>query len=310
LGICFAHPNFTFSFWAELQMFVVEKIDIEQFQSELQRSIDKLPTALPTTTESIDSMVKGITISIQNSIDKQKKLVNHNKGKIKPWWDGKILDPIADKRNRAQMWMMLSRSPASFNCYNYWQNKFKETIIDMKKGHWRKFLAECNDKNLFKAYKYTKPNNNNTVAPLLNDNNILTSNKEEQACLLFKGTSDVPMNENTVDTQSFSLSSPFFFPAITPTELKQIVDKSPKKKARGHDDIPNEVIKWSLEVLQDTLIKLFNACLNLGYFPPFCKKCHNHHHSKIKQRYLLFRKLLLTNCTSFMPRQNLRKYYY
>jgi hypothetical protein len=23
LGICFAHPNFTFSFWAELQMFVV-----------------------------------------------------------------------------------------------------------------------------------------------------------------------------------------------------------------------------------------------------------------------------------------------
>jgi hypothetical protein len=28
LGICFAHPNFTFSFWAELQMFVVLVKDV------------------------------------------------------------------------------------------------------------------------------------------------------------------------------------------------------------------------------------------------------------------------------------------
>jgi hypothetical protein len=168
--------------------------------------------------------------------------------------------------------MMLSRSPASFDCYNYWQNKFKETIIDLKKGHWRKFLAECKDKDLFKAYKYIKPNNNNTVAPLLDDNNVLTSNKEEQARLLFKGTSDVPINKNAVNIQPFSLSSPFYFPPITLTELKQIVDNAPKKKARGHDDIPNEVIKWSFNILKNTLIKLFNACFNLGYFPPFWKQ--------------------------------------
>jgi hypothetical protein len=41
--------------------------------------------------------------------------------------------------------------------------------------------VECDNIDLFKAYKYTKPNSNNNIAPLLDENNQLTSNKEDQA---------------------------------------------------------------------------------------------------------------------------------
>jgi hypothetical protein len=156
----------------------LEKINFEKFQSDLKLNIATISTANLSTANDIDLLVERITIAIQNSIDKQKRTINHNIGKIKPWWDSKILDPIVKKRNRAQKWMMLSKSPASFDCYQYWQKSFKETILELTKGHWRKFLAECDNKDLFKAYRYTKPSNNNSVAPLLDEKNVLTSNKE------------------------------------------------------------------------------------------------------------------------------------
>jgi hypothetical protein len=204
---------------------------------------------------------------MQKSINKQKKSVNHNIGKIKLWWDNAILQPIISKWNRARMWMMLSRLPASNECYQQWQSKFKEKVIALKKGHWRKFLTEYNDIDLFKAYKYTKPTNNNTVSPLLNQNNELKSNKEEQDQLLFKGTSDNPIEANTNNIQPPSLNPPFSFPIITPTKINHIISNLPKKKAKGYDDISNEAIKWGQNILSDILIKLFNACLSLGYFP-------------------------------------------
>jgi hypothetical protein len=249
----------------------LKKIDVEMFQTDLQRNIQKINSTNLYTTDNIDCLLKKITIAIQNSIDKQKKSVNHNIGKIKLWWDNAILQPIVSKRNRARKWMMLSRSPASTECYQQWQSTFKEKVIALKKGHWRKFLTECDDIDLFKAYKYTKPTNNNTVAPLLNQNNELTSNKEEQAQLLFKGTSDTPIEANTNNIQPPSLNPPFSFPIITPTEINHIISNLPKKKAKGYDDIPNEAIKWGQKILSDILIKLFNACLSLGYFPNFWK---------------------------------------
>jgi hypothetical protein len=144
-------------------------------------------------------------------------------------------------------------------------------VIALKKGNWRKFLVECDDNALFKAYKYTKPSNSNSIAPLLNKNNNITSNKEEQARLLFKGTSDVPIDMNTKDIQPLSLNPPVYFPVISPTKFNQIINQIPKKKAKGHDNIPNEIIKWGQNSLIDILIKLFNTSLNLGYFPTFWK---------------------------------------
>jgi hypothetical protein len=166
--------------------------------------------------------------------------------------------------------MLLEKSPATLKCYQHWQSHFKEKIIELKKGHWIKFLASCNNVNLFKAYKHTKHPNNNNIAPLLNEENQLTSNKEEQARLLFKGTSDVPVDMNSDDIPPFSLNSPFF-PPITHTKLCLAIKELPNKKAKGHNDVPNETIKWGQQVLAKVLLRIFNACLNLGYFPTFWK---------------------------------------
>jgi hypothetical protein len=124
---------------------------------------------------------------------------------------------------------------------------------------------------LFKAYKYTKPSNSNNIAPLLNEKNNLTSNKEEQERLLFNGTSDVPINIDISNIPPVTLSNPFHFPPITLPKLTRIIEYPPKKKACGHDNIPNEIIKWGYPVIMNILFNLFNSCLTLGYFPRFWK---------------------------------------
>jgi hypothetical protein len=145
-------------------------------------------------------------------------------------------------------------------------------VLELKlKTHWRKFVADCDDNAVFKAYRYTKPSNCNNIALLLDDNNNLTSNKEEQARLPFNGTSDVPVNIDTRDFSPHFFTPPFHFPPITPLEISCIVDYLPKKKACGHDNVPNKLIKWGYPVLQDILTRLFNSCLNHGYFPSFWK---------------------------------------
>jgi hypothetical protein len=112
----------------------LEKIDVERYQINLRHQIQKLNHINPTTTDDIDLLIQKVTIEIQNSVDKQKKLVNHNKEKIKPWWDGAILDPIVNKRNQARKWMLLAKLPAAFECYHYWQIQFKEKVVALKKG--------------------------------------------------------------------------------------------------------------------------------------------------------------------------------
>jgi superfamily I DNA/RNA helicase len=106
----------------------LSKRDVEKFQSNLLFNFQIITETDLSTHEKINTGKKKKT-SIQKSIDNQKKTVNHTSGKIKPWWDSTILNPISSKRNQARRWMLLAKSTASFECYQYWQNQFKKAIV-------------------------------------------------------------------------------------------------------------------------------------------------------------------------------------
>ncbi|KAA1064382.1 hypothetical protein PGT21_000954 [Puccinia graminis f. sp. tritici] len=186
----------------------------------------------------VDKFVDELTISFQNSINRQKKTVNSNSSKFKAWWDKDILSPIIQNRNRAQKWMLIARSVQASDCYHFWQKKFKEKVFDLKRNHWQKFLAESKDHHIFKAYKFTKPVSSGNIAPLLNENDELTSDKGEQACLLFKGTSEVPINCDLEDIVPPIFPIPFSFPDISIPKIDNIISNLPKKKASANDKHP------------------------------------------------------------------------
>jgi hypothetical protein len=194
----------------------LQRIDVDKFCNDLSISLESLNNFPLNCIEDIDSFVNSLTSSFQNSIDNQKKRVSLNAVKFKAWWDKDILSPIIRNRNQARKWMLIAHSVQACDCYHHWQKVFKDKVFDLKRSHWRKFLAESKDHDqIFKAYKFTKPSSSGSVAPLLNENNELTSNKEEQAYLLFKGTSEVPINCDLADVQPAIFSNSFSFPDIS-----------------------------------------------------------------------------------------------
>lgn len=237
------------------------------FCNNLENQLSNFPSSIKSPTE-IDQGVQLLTGAVMTAFHKQGKTVKTNRHRHKAWWDEELLGPLMKERNRARKWMILSKSSSAKQCYWSWNDYVKRTIHDLKKKHWRLFLAKANNAMTFKAFKYTTTQTTNSVAPLYRPDRSLATEKQEQAELLFKGTSIVQNICDTADIPATSTrAQEHEYPAITDYEIEEILKKIPSKRATGADGIPNELLKLATSILLPHLTTLFNACLKLGIFP-------------------------------------------
>lgn len=245
----------------------VKKLDQICFSNSVENKLSHLPQDL-TSDRDIDVTVNLITDAITQSFRKQGKIVKTNSHRHKAWWDEEKLRPLLRERNRARRWMILSKTYEAACCYWDWNNYVKFTINDLKRHHWRVFLAKAQSGLTFKAFKYTQAQGSNTIAPLYRADRTLATDKDEQAKLLFTGASVV---ENLCDTSDIAEHEPNLedldHPPIPQYEVAEVIRRLPTRKATGGDGIPNELIKFAESSLTPTLTRLFNTCLTRGYFP-------------------------------------------
>lgn len=264
--------NFSNSFIPPTRKVLKQDFDIKKFQNSLTTSLSHLPVTLNTSTDA-DNFATSLTESIQLHIDQQSRTIKDINTKSKPWWNKMILNPIVKNRNRARRWMLMSKTPESVKCYTEWQHFFKFKLFELKKNHWRKFLAESHHHQIFTAYKFTKPSTSGTIAPLLDQDNNITSVKAVQAQLLFNGTSNVPITSTLEDIppENSIFNTNLNFPQVQPAEIKSVICNLKMKKAPGPDHIKNEYLIWSADCLSTHLSILFNFCFSTGYFPKMWK---------------------------------------
>lgn len=106
------------------------------------------------------------------------------------------------------------------------------------------------------------------VAPLYRMDRSLATDKNEQARLLFVGTSIVDNECDTTDiTEITDRQLPLTYPEVSEHEIREVIKKLPSKKAKGGDGVPNELIKLAESHLTPVLQKVFTNCLKRGYFP-------------------------------------------
>lgn len=169
---------------------ILKKLDKATYYLALENWLSCLPGDLQQR-EDIDEAVENITDAITDSFLKQGKLVKTNQHQNKVWWDEERLRPLIKERNRACRWMMLSGTYEAARCYWEWSNHVKYFIHELKRKHWRVFLAKTQSGLTFKACKYTQTQGSHAVAPLYRADRTLATYKEEQAKLQFAGTSVV-----------------------------------------------------------------------------------------------------------------------
>ncbi|KAA1120384.1 hypothetical protein PGTUg99_006236 [Puccinia graminis f. sp. tritici] len=85
----------------------------------------------------------------------------------------------------------MAPSPENADRCHFWNTKFREKVTELKQQHWRSFLASTDTTSVFQAFQFTKPRSGGGILPLKDSNGTVTSDKEEQAKLLFAGTSVV-----------------------------------------------------------------------------------------------------------------------
>lgn len=189
----------------------------------------------------------------------------------KAWWDPIILTPILKNWNRAFRWWRRSGSPIAFKCYSKWQKYFRQEVFRAKLDHWKRFLATSSGAKAFKAFKYGKPPSSGEVAPLYRPDGSITSYKEDQAELLFRGTSVAHIDTDLSDIPSgwsaLTRDPRLDFTPLISEEIDQVITGLPVKKAKGPDQIAKELIKIAYPVIAHQLLNILNACLELGHFP-------------------------------------------
>jgi hypothetical protein len=119
--------------------------------------------------------------------------------------------------------MLLDNSVDARDCYFAWQAAFKNKVEELKLLHWQRFLAKTGDSSAFQAYKFTKAKQSATVEPLYQSDRSLSTDVEQQARILFNGTSVIETACDLTDVPPWAPELPLLFPPITTNEVEQAI---------------------------------------------------------------------------------------
>ncbi|UYV67441.1 hypothetical protein LAZ67_5000616 [Cordylochernes scorpioides] len=158
--------------------------------------------------------------------------------------------------------------------YRAARNKYLRAINRAKKTSWKIFIEENESTNAFgNAYRIFKRLRSADIQvgiPLLNKTaECMREQKMKEMLTAFFPDDDVRLDneEHTLirnHIPSFTNREIIF---ITEKEIKDLCSNLNIRKAPGPDNVSNFMIKHSLLSILPSLVKLFNECLVLGYYP-------------------------------------------
>lgn len=248
-----------------------KKLNQPSFEEALTSQLSPLlPTLQSTATDQTsldhhaDLLVQAITTFMDSLVPSKPMKAN-----AKRWWDQSTLDPLKASAQRLRRLYQRRRTEDTKVAYLKAAGVFREAIHTAKRDHWRAFLSSLISSTLFTAASYATAEwaaPTLAVPPLRNPSGTLTSEPDEQADLLFQGTS-APTIECVLD-DTLPLPPPHPNPTLfTPSDVDSVITRLLPDKAPGIDEIPNRAIQAGGPGLSQAVCHLANSCLLTSLFP-------------------------------------------
>ena len=166
------------------------------------------------------------------------------------------------------------RNLESYKKFQQKRNKYFLAIKKAKNNCWNNFLENAQNKDIFKAFQYTKQKRIEKV-PVLEyqksqDNQELTyAHTFQEKCqaftqVLFKNppaSKEITLNNYKENKQKW------IWPELSESELKQAIYTSSKQKAPDPDGISFIIIQNLYPVLKKQFYNLYKRLLDTGYHP-------------------------------------------
>ena len=248
--------------------------DWEAFRCALERRIlrvDKIRTQTQ-----IDFFAKDITRVIQQALDEIVPKLRRSP-KMRPGWTEECSEAIhnaktAERRYRA------SGDPQDLEEYKVLENLKKRTLRQaLSDDHREKVSKTDTIEDLWKLNKWVRNRGAIRTAfmPEIRDlNGTLQTENEEKAKALQQRLfpEPAPADLSDIPDQPPEFPAPLPFPDITEHEVQQAFRSSRGDKAPGSDNIQFKVLKEAAPVIGPLLTQIYNASLQLHYWPACWKE--------------------------------------
>jgi hypothetical protein len=253
-------------------------VDWEAFKKDLTVKLDKLPppTKIRATGELNDACRK-LMVAIQESISE--KVPTSNLGiKAKRWWTKELKKLRQDTNKKGRKASKYKDWPDHHtHAESREANKtFQRTLECTKRQHWRDWLENADDPDIWTAHKYTASpagdggKSRIPVLKLTQDGQETTAvTNEEKSSMLAK--TFFPPRPPDGELLQFVYPKPVCqLDPISKEQIKRQLAKLKLYKAPGPDSIPNIVLTKCTDILVDRLYYIYKAILELGtYYDPW-----------------------------------------
>jgi ribonuclease HI/endonuclease/exonuclease/phosphatase family metal-dependent hydrolase len=260
--------------------FNFRETDWDEFRNKLEPRLQLTPDRpIITNAEQLNSAIENLTQALQETTLEVVKKSNPRPD-AKRWWNGDLIKKRKEL-NRLRVTSYNFRAVVDHPSHSELKtksNKYGEAIIQAKRSHWTNYLEEMTASEIWTANKYIREpigDGGNPRIPTLKIKNAagveisINSNEEKAktlAATFFPPPPAAEQDYNNVEHPE-PLPDP---PQITQDQLHRHIFKSAPYKAHGPDDIPNVVIQRCAPLIQDRLIRIYQAILDLDlYYDPW-----------------------------------------
>ncbi|SLM40367.1 hypothetical protein LPUS_11133 [Lasallia pustulata] len=138
-------------------------------------------------------------------------------------------------------------------------------IKTAKRNSWTKFLSEANGKEVFQAYKYTKPRLMEKIPPIQTADGKLchTFNDKCQTFIkaMYSKPPEISQNPDRPNAPEAQWNS------LTNNEVKQAIFTSSPKKAAGADEIGFAIIQEVYKAIAEVMNLTYKILIRNGFHP-------------------------------------------
>ena len=180
----------------------------------------------------------------------------------KVWWTENLTNLRKEMAREKRQWKQ-HKTVTKWERFTTSRNIYYHAIRTAKDKSWTSFLAEAAGKDVFLAYKFTKPRKVEKLPPITIENQekaISFDNKCEAFIkAMFPPPPIVRLSETTENNNNTS------WPEMTEKEVKQAINTSSARKAPGPDRISFLIIQKAYQIIPEIFHMIYKILIAEGY---------------------------------------------
>ena len=179
----------------------------------------------------------------------------------KVWWNDELTKLRQQYSHIRRQW---KKSQQDWSIVANTRNIYHDAIKNAKTQCWRKFLANAKGKEMFKAYKYTKPRMVEKLPPIKSDNNQVAVTFDDKCQAFLKAMYPKPPECRQSEQINYA---PIPWISTTAAEVESAIMTSAPNKAPGPDVISFAILQKAYKSIPKIFNLVFCANIDAGYHP-------------------------------------------